>query len=151
MLLFLFCCQCACSRRSGAWHGCDDDIRELSCNHDNDDANAARMSHMTTSQLVVLRKLCLLHLTSLMETFSPLHQTGSNWYIRSSCCSVFFVTGRNAIRFVEKSFVRDIMAEKSETNSQTIKPNSFHLACHVTSLHDTTFSFSQNTCAIVSV
>jgi len=62
------------------WHGCDDDIRELSCNHDDEDASVRAMSHMSASELMALRKLCLLHLTSVVETHSPLHQTGSNWY-----------------------------------------------------------------------
>jgi len=66
------------------WHGCDGDIRELSCSHDDDDATCEpvrRISHMSASQLMALRKLCLLHLTSVMESYSPLHQTGSNWSV----------------------------------------------------------------------
>ena len=61
------------------WHGCDGDIRELSCCHDDDDADVRQMGRMSASQLIALRKLCLLHLTSVMESYSPLHQTGSNW------------------------------------------------------------------------
>ena len=68
------------------WHGCcdEDDIRELSaCNHDDDDADpdvtAHHLTHMSALELMALRKLCLLHLTALMETYSPLHQTASNW------------------------------------------------------------------------
>jgi len=65
-----------CNRRSKTWHGCDDDIRELSCNHDDDDAYVGQLSQMSACQLLALRKLCLLHLTSVMEACAP---ATSNW------------------------------------------------------------------------
>jgi len=69
------------------WHGCDGDIREPACNHDDDEGGAVRrLSHMSASELLVLRKLCLLHLTSIMDTHSPLHQTATNWYD----CTTFY-------------------------------------------------------------
>lgn len=66
------------SDKKQAQRNCDTLVRSLKCNGK---CCERHPGHMTSGQVTLLRKLCLLHVTSVMETYSPLHQTGCNWSV----------------------------------------------------------------------
>nr|XP_037284897.1 stAR-related lipid transfer protein 13-like [Rhipicephalus microplus] len=61
--------------QGSAWHCFSSSPEQLTC------MTALRYEHLSASQLLVLKKLALLHLTALMERFSPPYRSGWGWAV----------------------------------------------------------------------
>lgn len=61
--------------QTSAWHCFSSSPEQLTC------MTALRYEHLSASQLLVLKKLALLHLTALMERFSPPYRSGWGWAV----------------------------------------------------------------------
>ncbi|KAK8785426.1 hypothetical protein V5799_008211, partial [Amblyomma americanum] len=61
--------------QGSAWHCFSSSPEQLTC------LTALRYEHLSASQLLVLKKLALLHLTALMERFSPPYRSGWGWAV----------------------------------------------------------------------
>lgn len=57
------------------WHCFSSSPERLTC------MTALRYEHLSASQMLVLKKLALLHLTALMERFSPPYRSGWGWAV----------------------------------------------------------------------
>ncbi|KAG0414494.1 hypothetical protein HPB47_008337 [Ixodes persulcatus] len=64
-----------CARSGSSWHCFSSSPEQLTC------LSALRYEHLSASQLLVLKKLALLHLTALMERFSPPYRSGWGWAV----------------------------------------------------------------------
>ncbi|XP_077558754.1 rhoGTPase activating protein isoform X2 [Haemaphysalis longicornis] len=62
-------------QQGGVWHCFSSSPEQLTC------LTALRYEHLSASQLLVLKKLALLHLTALMERFSPPYRSGWGWAV----------------------------------------------------------------------
>ncbi|XP_042145954.1 rho GTPase-activating protein 7 isoform X1 [Ixodes scapularis] len=61
--------------QGSSWHCFSSSPEQLTC------LSALRYEHLSASQLLVLKKLALLHLTALMERFSPPYRSGWGWAV----------------------------------------------------------------------